>query len=138
MATPTTKPMVNPVEAEGFRKYTERTDMKAFSYFILVLALPLIILGCVSIDIGGDCTYGGDGRTEGEPVKEVTDSLGDVYKVETWDMEIDGDALKFCGVSRQAKPKQVGDKYFFTFNGVDIEAEDVEQIAWDLVTTRIE
>ena len=48
------------------------------------------------------------------------------------------DDLKFCGVSRQAKPKQVGDKHFFTFNGVDLEAEAVGQINWDLVTTRIE
>ena len=114
--------------------------MRAFSYFILVLVLLTLVAQCqvISIDIGGDCTYGGDGRTEGEPVKEVTDSLGDVYKVETWDMVIDGDDLKFCGVSRQAKPKQVGDKYFFTFNGVDLEAEAVGQIAWDLVTTRIE
>ena len=54
------------------------------------------------------------------------------------DGEVDGDDLEFCGVSRQAKPKQVGDKYFFTFNGVDLEAEAVGQIIWDLVTTRIE
>ena len=115
--------------------------MKVFSYFILILVMPLALAAqcqVISIDIGGDCTYGGDGRTEGEPVKEVTDSLGDVYKVEIWDGKVDGDDLKFCGVSRQAKPEQVGDKHFFTFNGVDLEAEAVGQINWDLVTVRIE
>ena len=111
--------------------------------FVLVLALPLIILGClISIDIGGDCTYGGEGRTEGEPITEVTDSLGDVYKVKI--VEIDAETgrsdLEFCGVSRRATPKQVGDKHFFTFNGFDIEAEAVGQITWHLVedTVRIE
>ena len=82
----------------------------------------------------------GGGRTEGEPVKEVTDSLGDVYKVKIVeiDAETGRDDLEFCGVSRQAKAKQVGDKHFFTFNGVDIEAEAVEQITWLLVMVRIE
>ena len=108
--------------------------------FIPLLVLPLVILGCgMSFDIGGDCFYyeqwpqpGLRPQHEGEPITEVTDSLGDVYEVEIVD---DRD---FCGVSRRATPKQVGDKHFFTFNGVDIEAEAVGQIAWDLVMVKIE
>ncbi len=78
----------------------------------------------------------------GLPVKEVTDSLGDVYEVEIVEVAVEEvemlDDLEFCGVSRQAKAKQVGDKYFFTFNGVDLETEAVEQITWLLVMVRIE
>ena len=35
--------------------------MRAFSYFILVLVLLTLVAQCqvISIDIGGDCTYGG-------------------------------------------------------------------------------
>ena len=117
--------------------------MKVFAYFILILVMPLALAAqcqVISIKTGEHCTYGGDGSTEGVPVKEVTDSLGDVYKVGVVEIgaETGRDDLEFCGVSRQAKPKQVGDKYFFTFNGVDLEAEAVGQSIWDLVTTRIE
>ena len=124
--------------------------MKAVSYFFLVL--PLFILGCsISIDIGGDCFYYEQWPSKevrkgvppgGLPITEVTDSLGDVYEVEIVEVAVEEvemlDDLKFCGVSGRATPKQVGDKHFFTFNGVDIEAEAVEQITWRLVMVRIE
>ncbi len=46
--------------------------------FILLLALPLVILGCISIDgmsidIGGDCFYYEQWQHEGEPITEVTE-----------------------------------------------------------------
>ena len=119
--------------------------------YILFLVLPLVILGCGSIDIGGDCFYYEQWPSKevrkgvppgGLPIKEVTDSLGDVYEVEIVEVGVEEveilDDREFCGVSRRATPKQVGDKKFFTFNGVDIEAEAVEQITWRLVMVRIE
>ena len=102
--------------------------------FILVLALPLIILGC-SVSIGtGECTY------QGLELTEVTDSTGTVYSVKEVELELETDEdetdIEICGVSKEATPTEVDGKYFFTAGGGQIEAEALGRFAWHLVDGR--